>query len=111
MPDNPHSAAPTGSSQTGSRPRQYQRVEKGCAAGPDCPYCGGTFVGVKVAKWCCPEARQWKLRRDRKNGHSTLSLVPRWRCPVCGQLAFGDDAPFVCEFCGDAVTWERWGDE
>jgi rubrerythrin len=34
--------------------------------------------------------------------------TPMWRCPKCGQIVFGQDPPFICDFCGDAVTWVVW---
>ncbi|GAB4576407.1 MAG: hypothetical protein Kow0077_32650 [Anaerolineae bacterium] len=109
------------SSDNGSASRHFRLVEKACAAGPDCPYCGGTFTGVKVAKWCSPEAKRWFQRQERARAARKAGRIPgqrgrpprhtpvtQWRCPSCGQLVFGTEAPFTCEFCGDAVTWQAW---
>ncbi|MBN8592636.1 MAG: hypothetical protein J0M33_12805 [Anaerolineae bacterium] len=34
----------------------------------------------------------------------------RWRCPNCGQLAFGQVPPEQCDFCQDFTTWRMLPD-
>ncbi|MBI5671273.1 MAG: GIY-YIG nuclease family protein [Chloroflexi bacterium] len=56
--------------------KQYHTHKKRCAAGQDCPYCAGRFIGAKLAKYCCEDSKLWHRRQLRAKAAARAGRQP-----------------------------------